>query len=423
MTDDLLYQIQTLQFQDKSAAEQLLATFIHDTLSLPVNTVELRPLAVSLNSFNGFLTLADGKRLFFKTHAEPDNVIGEYYNARRLAEAGYPIIEPVFSSTEAGKQLLIYEVIDSPSVFDIAWEIENGDNTYLSTLTDAQNRADDLLFQCYRQTLIFQDAGDAALAPIHQLFYHRLTGGRLERFYGGLPGQIGVGFQIHLPGGKFDMREVREVKWQINGEFYDQNLDNLILNAIRLLIPSQSGMSVIGHGDAHNGNVFFIPETDRPQLVYFDPAFAGRHDPLLDVVKPLFHNVFAMWMYFPGDKTRDTQISLKMSDDLWIVEHNYQLHAVRLMFLRSKLERVIIPLLQMLKEYKQLRSDWRTYLKSALFCCPFLTMNLADPGKFTPEISLLGLAMSIEMACESKHNKSQIDQILDEAAEAAQLTF
>src|SRR5689334_7258442 len=99
MTDDILYHIQTLQFHDKLAAEQLLATFIRDMFSLPVKSVELRPLAVSLNSFNGFLTLDDGKKLFFKTHAEPDNVITEYYNAQRLADAGYPVIQPIFSST------------------------------------------------------------------------------------------------------------------------------------------------------------------------------------------------------------------------------------------------------------------------------------------------------------------------------------
>jgi len=56
--------------------------------------VELRPLAVSLNSFNGFLTLRDGSKLFYKTHVEPGSVIDEYYNTTLLAEAGYPIIKP-----------------------------------------------------------------------------------------------------------------------------------------------------------------------------------------------------------------------------------------------------------------------------------------------------------------------------------------
>ncbi len=60
-----------------------------------MTAVELRPLAVSLNSFNGFMTVRDGaagsRRYFFKTHIESDGVIDEYYHAALLAEAGYPV--------------------------------------------------------------------------------------------------------------------------------------------------------------------------------------------------------------------------------------------------------------------------------------------------------------------------------------------
>ena len=98
-------------------------------------SVELRPLAVSLNSFNGFMTLTDGTRLFYKTHTEPDSVIDEYYNTTTLADAGYPVIKPLYSSTEWGKQLLIYEVIEDSSVFDVAWAIEIGESDQLPQLT------------------------------------------------------------------------------------------------------------------------------------------------------------------------------------------------------------------------------------------------------------------------------------------------
>ena len=114
MTHNLLQNIQQLQFDNRQEAENLLRDFIADTFQINVAIVELRPLAISLNSFNGFLTLADGTRLFFKTHTETDNIINEYYNAAQLAEAGYPIIKPLMSSTQAGKQLLVYEVIESP---------------------------------------------------------------------------------------------------------------------------------------------------------------------------------------------------------------------------------------------------------------------------------------------------------------------
>jgi hypothetical protein len=405
---DLLQQIQQMQFAERSAAEALLLGFLRDIYSQNVAAVELRPLAVSLNSFNGFLTLTDGKRLFFKTHTEPDGVIGEYYNAAQLAQAGYPVIQPVFSSTESGKQLLIYEVIESPSVFDVAWQIERGDSQHLDGLTEAQHHADEQLLELYRATLQPQPSASAAAAPIHQLFYHRLMRGRLQRFYGDRSATLA------LPAGTHSLGDIRNAHWCINGQYYDQTIDQLIVSATELLHPAQDGPSILGHGDAHNGNVFY--REDERSLLYFDPAFAGRHHPLLDLTKPLFHNVFAMWMYFAQVKSAELTITIRKERDLWVVEHDYALHPVREMFLTSKVERTLIPILLDLQKRGQLRADWRAYLKAALFCCPFLTMNLADAGKFPPAISLLGLAMSVEMGAESHGRRSRVDQMLDEVA-------
>lgn len=405
----LLQQVQELQFHDKGAAEALLLNFLRELFPLDVQSVMLRPLAVSLNSFNGFMQLGDGRRLFFKTHTEPDGVIGEYYNAAQLASAGYPVLQPIYSSTEAGKQLLIYEVIEDPSVFDLAWDIENSRSELLPQLTQAQNAADDHLLNIYRQTLAWQNADDAASVPIHQLFYHRLAGGRLARFYG-------EDVTVALPVGSAAISEARRARWVINGQRYSQTLDDLIAEAARLLLPAQAGPSVIGHGDAHNGNVFFRAETNA--LLYFDPAFAGRHHPLLDLTKPLFHNVFAMWMYFPHEKAASTTIRLNIDGDVWRVEHDYVLHPVRHMFQSSKIERVLIPILRDLRDRGWLREDWRAYLKAALFCCPLLTMNLTDAAKFPPSISLLGLTMAVEMGGESEEVRSRIDTLLDEVEAA-----
>jgi len=217
MADDtLLRRIQALQNHDKPAAEALLIGFIADTFpALDPIRVELRPSAVSLNSFNGYLTLRDGTRLFFKTHVEPDSVIGEYYNATLMAEAGYPVIRPRYASTEYGKQFLIYDLIEAQSVFDLARQIETGSAPVdaLQHLTTAQNRADDQLYQIYLATLTDQSAEEAARAPIHQLFYHRLAGGRYQMFYGSSD--------------NFVRRSVNK-QWLINGRRYQSTLGDLV---------------------------------------------------------------------------------------------------------------------------------------------------------------------------------------------------
>jgi len=411
---ELLDRIQKLQFSDKAAAEALLLNFVRDTFpQLGIKSLLLRPLAVSLNSFNGFLYLEDGETLFFKTHTETDEVVGEYYRAEQLAKVGYPILQPILQSHEAGKQLLIYPYVDAPSVFDVAWEIEQGDLRRSNMLEAAQNRLDDNLFALYRDTLDWQSAVDAAQAPIHQLFYHRLTAGRFGRFYHQAEASFSIGEKT------LSFQELSQLRWQVNGSAYDETLQRMITRAIDLTQPARDGASIIGHGDAHNGNVFYHESADgQARLSYFDPAFAGRHPPTLDLVKPFFHNVFCLWMYFPDVKTHSLHLQAKVAGDRLTITHDYTIAPVRHMFLRSKIERVLIPVLVELKRRAWLDTNWRATLKAALFCCPLLTRNLADTSIFPPVISLLGLAQAVEMCGESHGQRSLIDQTLDEAERA-----
>lgn len=401
---DLLFRVQQLQFREKATAEALLLAFVRETFpQLNVSRLELRPQATSLNSFNGFLTLADDSRLFFKTHVEQDNVISEYYNAEMLAAAGYPVIQPLYSSTNSGQQILIYPVINSPPVFDVARRIERSDaydSEEAQRLTEMQHRSDDALLSCYFNTLEHTPADNAQAAPIHQLFWHRITGGRFQRFYG-------EGTRFTLPHGEFSSDTVLDVQWTINGSSYDVTLRQLVDHAETLLHPHRDEFTVIGHGDAHNGNVFMT----ESGLVYFDPAFAGRHSPLFDLVKPIFHNVFAMWMYFPQEERDVLGIEVESrSETGWSVDYDYAKNNIREMFFASKVERVLRPIVEELRRRDMLEDGWKTRFKLALMCCPLLTMNLTQ---FPPEIALLGLCFAVEMGAESRGRRSVIDAVLD----------
>lgn len=68
MSDKDLQEIQSLQFTDLEAANQLLKDFFKNNLPFNVKSVNLRPLAVSLNSINGIIITEEGEKLFFKTH-------------------------------------------------------------------------------------------------------------------------------------------------------------------------------------------------------------------------------------------------------------------------------------------------------------------------------------------------------------------
>lgn len=404
MSDQLLYQIQTLQFSDQAAANALLKDFVNDNFPFNVEQVQVRPSAVSLNSINGFLHTVEGDKLFFKTHVEPQSLIHEYYNSTIMAEAGYPIIQPIFSSTEWGKQLLVYEFFESPSLFDVARQIETGQRGGADQIIALQEKADQDLWAIYQQTLQPLSAEDHAEVPIHQLFVHRLVGGRYHEFY--------AGKEVKLPGHTLNFDQLAQLTWQINGIPYQDTLADIIQTASQKLVPT-STPSVVGHGDAHNGNVFV--DEDAETLIYFDPAFAGRHSPFLDLTKPIFHNVFAIWLYFPQEIAKDLSINLEISADQIQVDHDFRPSAIRLRFLQSKLMHVLRPLLERLKASGQLPETWRQELKLALFCCPFLTMNLCDIQRFPPEITLLGLSLAVEMGSSStSQDQSILDTALDQ---------
>lgn len=404
---EALVRIQRLQFEDKPAAEALLLDVIGRLFpDLGVTGLELRPQATSLNSFNGFLTASDGRRLFFKTHVEQDSAISEYYNAALLADAAYPVIRPLYSSTRDGQQLLVYPIIHDPPVFDVARDIERRQNfggELARALGDAQAAEDRALYERYCDSLSYVGAETHKSAPIHQLFWHRLTGGRFDRFYG-------VDVQVHVPGMTVDAATLLSRRWVINGHEFTATLQELVTRAIAMLNPAQSGPSIIGHGDAHNGNVFY----SAGGLTYFDPAFAGRHDPLLDLVKPLYHNAYAMWMYFPDEEAQTLQIHLDVTGDTWIVTHNYSLNPLRAMFWSSKIEHCLRPIVHRLHAEGSLSPRWAERLRLALMCCPLLTMNLTT---FRPEIALLGLSHCVEFGSETADGASRLDRLLAEISD------
>lgn len=375
-----------MQFEDLPQANTLMAKFFRSHLPFAVKSVDIRVLAVSLNSVNGILTTADDRKLFFKAHIEPQVADREYYNTEVLADAGYPVLKPVLKAKESEEQqVMLYEVVDSPTMFDACRAVETGAAKNEPDLLAAQTRSDESLFKLYEKSLRWQTAEQNAASPVFQLSYQRLIGGRYDQFY---KGQIVPYFEL-------PWEEIAKLKWVINGKRHQLPLARLVENAKRLLSPAQEGPVIVGHGDAHNGNVFYRGPAE--DLLYFDPAFAGLHHPLIDLTKPLYHNTLAQWMYYPNEKV---SLSAEICDGVIQVEHDYKLNSLRRGILDSKKELVLKPIVNVLEEREWLREDWREYLRSALFCCPLLTMNLCDRKKFPANVSILGLAHAVMVGNE-----------------------
>jgi hypothetical protein len=213
-----------------------------------------------------------------------------------------------------------------------------------------------------------------------------LNGERFASFYRGRSRRLGdrnVAFE-----------ELEQAEWVVNGKSCGRMGDWLEAGR-RLLAPENTlPFTIIGHGDAHNGNLFYGPQGLR----YFDPAFAGRHDPFLDLTKPIFHNTFARWMYFSEDVEKSTDVRVRWESNTFFVDHDFQPNGVELLFLNSKLSHVLEPLVVWLGEQGLLPLDWQERMRASLLCCPLLTVNLFDEQKYSPAMSALGFSMVVQMA-------------------------
>lgn len=393
---DSLAAIQHLQFTRRTTAEKLLRLWFLKHMDLVTPSVRLTPKAVSLNSFNGFFSSGE-EEYFFKTHIEEHGVLHEYYHAQALEKAGYNVVRPLRLLQERERQMVIYPVIKWPVMFDLVRAIETmqeaPEGITQEILLDAERQECTRILEIYRATLREASISHPADSPIHQLFWHRLSGERFHTFY--------AEKTLPLPGGKksqdLTFASAQTYRWIINGVEQQFSLGELLARARETLHPRRPSSTVIGHGDAHFGNVFLEKREQNWRYLYFDPAFAGQHPPLLDIVKPLFHNIFATWMYFPHEVARDLHLEITLTDGKIIMEHDYRLAPVRQALLRLKRERLLNPLVDWLKEREALPEDWQEIVNLALMCCPLLTINLFDEGKIPSHIGWLGLSQAVQL--------------------------
>ncbi len=413
-------------------AAPLIAEFARARLGLDCAKVTLRSDNYSLNSLHGVVELATpfaGEReLFFKYHQEEEEAkgVGEYYNSKLLEAAGLPVDVPLASRTEVGEQILFYKLRRSPRLADVCREIEAGGAPpeLEGQIVRAQEELDRQVGGKYLETLHLAAGAEAAGEALHQLFFHRLVdpgagrpfppGGRWKAFY--LDGEfLFPGLDRPLTWG-----EVSQLRWNVNGVSYQRTLGELFAESLTVLdpacLPAQTP-AVVGHGDAHNANVWAETEADPPRLVMFDPAFAGRHLPaLLAEIKATFHNIFAHpeWLYYPEDAATRFSGSARLNGRTLEITHDWALTSLRRAFLETKTRLVWQPLLRALAQRDPAfaGSGWERYLRLALFCCPTLVMNLcAGAQRHNPISSLVGL--SIAMMCGSEPEPGQSDDVSD----------
>jgi len=409
----------------KKAAEELLVFIKENFPEIEAQSVSINDSKVSLNSVNGFIQMKR-KEYFFKFHAEEGEEVSlkesEYYNARVLKNAGYPMVEALFMKTEPGSQFVIYPKIEASTVFE---ELEKLEKNYVNTgnynkknkkeLLESEKDVLELQGKVYLASLAVSDAKTLKNSSIFQLFTHRLNGvkghtSRVDLFYSDK--------DFELPGGeKINSEDFKKLKWTINGVSYSENIEGIIKSAKQILKPKGEKIPVVlGHGDDHNGNKFYI----GGKFLFFDPAFAGQHPALLSFIKATAHNTFLhpFWLY-DSNQVNDIDLKYSISENEISIEHNLgfpESSPIRSEILDMQIEYVWRPLIIKLRMEKLLPENYKEYIRKALFCCPFLVYNLADYSKFSHVSSFLALSKCVELGSEGD-KKNYVDDFLDKISD------
>ncbi|HET7714657.1 MAG TPA: hypothetical protein VFK86_03440 [Bauldia sp.] len=410
----------------KHDAEAVVARLIARNFGLVVGNVAITADWSSLNSLNGLVETSDGRRFFFKFHQEEgeEGTVEEYYRAELLQRAGLPVDMPVMMSRKPGHQILLYRFRRDRQLAAACLDVERSSaDVDPGRLVELQADLDRKTGSVYRAALHQASADEVRREAIHQLFHHRLSdrpsgtrlAGRVSRFYLEQP--------VDLPGATLPWGEFAALRWRINGIDYRASLAELFEESLRRLAPDRlAGGAVIAHGDAHNANVWIEEGDGGARLVMFDPAFAGEHVPaLLADIKATFHNIFAhpFWLYHPEEADRRFTVSVSLSGERIVVDHDWTLGALRRGFLDLKVEHVWRPLIAALRRRDLLPDDWRQVVRLALFCCPTLVMNLragaahgATAGR-SPAISALSFALAVMAGSEPEGGADPVSSFLD----------
>jgi hypothetical protein len=402
-------EIRAIARQDTARAASMLESFIAGLFDIPVSDLKINIDQYSLNSLNGFFR-SGTQEFFFKFHQEEgeEEMTGEYYRADILSKAGLPVDQPVHMSTLPGEQLLVYKRRADPRFSDVLFELDQRpDDEAIVRATEAEADLNRRILEIARSSLVTITPEEAAMEPIHRLFYERLIdlpegtypGGRFKKFYHGK--------RFDFPNGvSLQWDEIADAPVVINGLTYSRTLQEAFDFAHDRYTPTHTADAggIVAHGDAHNANVWYERGTARDRLSFFDPAFAGSKVPsLLAEVKSTFHNVFAhpFWLYNPEMAEQAFTASVRLDGGALHFDTDWRPSPVRTALLDAKAREFWTPWLRTLKDKDLLPDDWEDVIRTGLFLSPTLVMNLnagETRDRHNPVSSAIGLSVALSAA-------------------------
>jgi len=317
--------------------------------------------------------------VFVKIHIESDTnntaalgLENEYSNFLMLDNAGWPMLKPLYASLENEYKLLVYPRVYDPTLFELLYESYRSGSSKISeediSVLESMNAEIGKSTVRNINLITPQEFNDS---PVNNLFLKRVEeNGRVGKWY-----NRDTKFKLNGISDEISWDGIKNLKWKVNGIELKFSLDEMISFSRENLHANNNSELLYGatsHGDDHAGNIFI----SKDSAYLFDPAFAGINPIILSDIKAFAHiSILPLFgMYY--DSGVNTTYSIKdgyMEGTTNAHEHFMQ--ATNYKLGTQIVDTRIIPSVKyLLSKGGELENILNT-IKSALFCCGFLTIN------------------------------------------------
>lgn len=363
--------------------EQIISEYISRSLpGVEINNLKKINSKASLNSVSATAEIKYGsidESVFIKIHIETDanksNALGlenEYANFLMLDNAGWPMLQPLYASLENEYKLLLYPRVYDQTLFEMLYESYSKrqiclPESYIVSL-ESMNK---YIGEAYQKNIVQINSNEFDNSPVNNLFLRRIEeGGRCDKWY-----NENTLFKLDGIEAKISWHEIKDLKWEINDIEIESSLSDLIIRARKNLLGQNNSSALFGaisHGDDHAGNIFVSNE----RAYLFDPAFAGLNPIILSDIKAFAHIcVLPLFgMYYDSHVKNEYRLEgkkIKLTTNA--LENRIQ--ELNIILAKQIVDFRIIPGVKLLvSKGANLEQIWET-MKSAFFCCGFLTIN------------------------------------------------
>lgn len=207
----------------------------------------------------------------------------------------------------------------------------------------------------------------------NQLFYHRLTGNKYNKFYG--PGRSNIS-------SLFD----RVIS--VNGNKLPLTINQIISNIKEKYNTTKTKkvLAIKGHGDAHHGNIII-----NDKIWFIDNEYSDHITPFMELAKPYYNDLIGvLFFHDPVTLNKFFKITKYVEKDGEIII-NMDIPKKIVNFLE-------ITKIKLLARKDTIKRDSEDFLSlnDYLVLCHILTKN---PNNYSPKVQKLFIVFAVLLAC------------------------